>query len=101
MVRRAVSFIELDRRGGERAGEITGRGISGAAKTRLGFDRGIFRRREVEGAVGGNVIDLHELGGGARLFERFGDHKRNRLMIMLDLWAAEEMGRIAIGLFEL
>src|ERR1700733_3505469 len=100
MVRRAVSFIELDRRRGEGAGEIAGRGVGRAAEAGLGFDRGTFRCREVEGAFSGNVIDLDELCGGARLFECFGNNKRNRLMIMLDLWATEEMCRIALGLLE-
>ena len=81
MVRRAVGFIELDGRRGECAGKIAGGGVGGAAEARLGFDRGVFRSREVESAVGGNVIDLDELRGGARLFKRFGDDERNRLMI--------------------
>ena len=100
LVGRAVGLIELDRRSGKRAGEIAGRRIGGTAEARLRFFRGVFRRCEVEGAVGRNVVDADELRSGARLLECFRNDECNRLMIMLNVRAAEKLRRVARSLLQ-
>ena len=48
-----------------------------------------------------DIVDADELRSGACLLEGFGNHERDRLMIMLDLGAAEQFRGVAIALAEL
>ena len=51
--------------------------------------------------VGARVVDADQCGGGARLLEGLGHHHRDRLVIMLDLRAAEQLGSVELALAEL
>ena len=50
-----------------------------------------FCRREIERALGARVVDLDQLRCRARLFERLGDDERDRLMVVRDVGAAEQL----------
>ena len=78
MVGRGVGRIEPDRRRGERAVEIAGCAV-GPAPFR--FLRGALGAGEIEGALGGDIVDADQLGCGARLLEALGDHDRDRLVM--------------------
>ncbi len=57
-----------------------------------------FACSEVEGALLLGIVDLDQRGGGAGLFEGFGDDDGDRLMVVLDLVAAEELGGVELAL---
>ena len=48
-----------------------------------------------------HIVDADELRRGARLLEGLGDDQRDRLVIMLDLRAAEQLGGVVVALAEL
>ena len=101
LVRRCVGLIQLDRRCGERAGEITHRSIRYAAAFGSGLGSGILRRREVERTLGPDVVDADQLRGGGCLLEGLRDDHCNCLMIVLDIRAAEQLGGVVLALAEL
>ena len=51
---------------------------------------------EIEPTLLPDVIDPDQLGCSARLLEGFGDHKRDRLVVVLDLRAGEQLADVVI-----
>ena len=47
------------------------------------------------------VVDADQLRGGARLLEGLGDDERDRLVVVLDLRAAEQLRGVELALAEL
>src|SRR5262245_43117611 len=82
----------------ERVLEITG-GTVRLAPLRL--VRCAPGRGEVEGTLGADIVDADQLRRSACLLERLGDHDRDRLVVVLDLRAAEQPGRVEPALAEL
>ena len=97
LVGRGVGRIELHRRRGKRRRKIAdGRiGVAG------GRGRTTPRRREVEASLGRGVLDADELGGGPRLLQGLGNDQRDRLVIVLDLGAAQQLRGVVLALAEL
>ena len=89
---RGVGRIELEPRCRKRAGEIAERRIGRTVKPD-GFGR-VFRRDEIEHPGGAHIVDAHQLRGGARLFEGFGDDDGDRLVIVGDVRTAEQLGEV-------
>ena len=48
-----------------------------------------------------SIVDADQLRGGARLLEGLGHDDRDRLVIVLDLGAAEQLGGVEVALAEL
>ena len=101
LIGRGVGRVELDRRRGEGAGEIADGGIGRAAERSGAGLRGVLRRREIERALGPDIVDADQLRGGARLLEGLRDDDRDRLVIVLDVRAAEQLGGVELALAEL
>ena len=95
-----VVRVELHRSAGEGAGEVSDRGLRSHS--------GAFRRlacildgREVVISLRSCVIHPHQMGRCARLFEGLRHHQRDRLVVVLDLGAAQEMGAVELSFAEL
>ena len=101
LIGRGVGRIELDRRRGERAGEVAHRGIGRTAGDALGLDRGVLRRREIVLAFGADIVDANQLRGGACLLEGLRHDDRDRLVVVLDFGTAEQLGSVIAALAEL
>ena len=101
LIRRRIGLLELDRRAGEGAVEIARLGIGRSAKA-LRRDHTVQPfRGKVELAVLRRIVDPHQRGGGARIFERIGDDQRQRLLIMFDLRTAQQMRGVHAALGQL
>ena len=50
--------------------------------------------------VGADIVDADQLRGGACLLEGLRDDDCNRLMIVLDVGAAEQLGEVPVALGE-
>ena len=97
----AVSLIVLDRCCGEGGLEVAdpldwrrGAALLAAATLQRG---GLGLGGEVELAYGPSVIDLDQVGTCACLLERLGDHHRDRLVIVLDIPATEQVRRVVLA----
>ena len=68
----------------------------------FGLAAGVLRRpRDRTRPSRAVIVDAHQLRGGARLLECLGDDERDRLVIVLDLGAAEQLGGVELALAEL
>ena len=100
LIGRGVRRIELDRRRGERAGEVADGRVRRAAGNACGLVAASFAAARSNAPLAADVVDAEELRGGARLLERLGDDQRDRLVIVLNLGTAEQPGRVPLGLAE-
>jgi hypothetical protein len=86
LIGRRVDRVDLDRSRGKGAGEIADSGIGKAARPGSGFC--------CLCALGAQVIDADQLRSGARLFEGLSENDGDRLMIVVDVRASEQLGNV-------
>src|SRR6478736_4571322 len=102
VVRCGVRRVKLDRRRGICTGEVAdGRVRLASEATGLRLGRRALAGREIERACRDLIVDINERSSGASLFECFGNHEGNSLMVVLNLGAAEQVGSVPVALVKL
>lgn len=96
LIRGRIDLVELNGRCLEAGIEVARSG--GTPSFRL--DGAVLCRRQVECALFLGIIDLDQRGGRASLLECFRDHDGDRLVIVLNLHAAEELGRVVFSFLQ-
>ena len=100
-VRRRVGRVELHGRRGEGAGEVADRGFRRPRRSCRRASPMSLTAARSNAPFAARVLDAHEVRRRARLLERLGHDDRDRLVVVLDLRAAEQPRGVEVALAEL